>query len=256
VVGSKPAVELSRRYTSVDLGILTEEEARRFGVDDRRGPEENLMLAWELLYRLEPELYDRLVQAERLHPAILDWLPRHTDRIVEVAAGSGRLTTELIERCDTLIAVEPAAPLRALLAARLGHHAGGRLRLVHGFFDCLPVSDKSAGLVITCSALTPDPTHGGDAGLAEMERVCMAGGRVVIIWPNHLEWLASRGYRYESCLGDMQMEFASFEDAVALCEIFYPEAVAQIRRRGDRRVPYELLGVNPPRDLAYKEMAA
>ena len=256
MVGSRPGVELSRRYTSVDLGILTEEEARRFGVDGRRGSEENLALAWELLYRLEPELYDRLVQAERLHPAILDWLPRHTDRIVEVAAGSGRLTTELIERCDTLIAVEPAAPLRALLAARLGDHAGGRLRLVHGFFDCLPVSDKSAGLVITCSALTPDPTHGGDAGLAEMERVCMTGGRVVIVWPNHLEWLAARGYRYQAFSGEMQMEFASHEDAVSLCEIFYPEAVAQIRRRGERRVPYELLGVNPPRDLAYKEMAA
>jgi len=81
VVGSRPGVELSRRYTSVDLGILTEEEARRFGVDGRRGSEENLALAWELLYRLEPELYDRLVQAERLHPAILDWLPRHTDSI-------------------------------------------------------------------------------------------------------------------------------------------------------------------------------
>jgi SAM-dependent methyltransferase len=256
VAGSRPGVELFRRYTSVDLRILTEEEARRFGADGRRGPEENLALAWELLYRLEPELYDRLVQAERLHPAILDWLPPHTDRIVEVAAGSGRLTTELIERCDTLIAVEPAAPLRALLAARLSHHAGGRLRLAHGFFDCLPVADKSAGLAITCSALTPDPAHGGDAGLAEMERVCMAGGRVVIVWPNHREWLAARGYQYRSFSGEMRMEFASLEDAVGLCEIFYPEAVAEIRRRGERRVPYECLGVNPPRDLAYKEIAA
>ena len=84
----------------------------------------------------------------------------------------------------------------------------------------------------------------------------MTGGRVVIVWPNHLEWLAARGYRYQAFSGEMQMEFASHEDAVSLCEIFYPEAVAQIRRRGERRVPYELLGVNPPRDLAYKEMAA
>jgi len=256
VVVSRPGVELPRRYRGADLKILTEEEARRFGVHGRRGPEENLALAWELLYRLEPELYDRLVQAERLHPAILDWLPRHTGTIVEVAAGSGRLTMQLIGRCDSLIAVEPAAPLRALLAARLEHRARGRVRVAHGFFDCLPVSDKSAGLVITCSALTPDPTHGGDAGLAEMERVCMAGGQVVIVWPNHLEWLAARGYRYQCFSGQMWMEFASLEDAVALCEIFYPEAEAQIRRRGDRRVPYELLGVNAPRDLAYKEMAA
>ena len=35
----------------------------------------DLALAWELLYRLEPELYDRLVSAERLHPDVLGWLP-------------------------------------------------------------------------------------------------------------------------------------------------------------------------------------
>ena len=28
-----------------------------------------------------------------------------------------------------------------------------------------------------------------------------------------------------------------------------------IRRRAESRVPYEVLGTNPPRDLAFKEMA-
>jgi hypothetical protein len=50
----------------------------------------------------------------------------------------------------------------------------------------------------------------------------------------------------------MAMEFASVEEAIELAWIFYPQAVDEIRRRGDRHVPYELLGVNPPRDLAYK----
>jgi len=129
VVSSRSRVELPRRYSKEDLSILTEEEARRF-LDAG-----DVALAWELLYRIEPELYDRLIQAEQIHPAILDWLPRHVGRIVEVAPGTGRLTAALLGRCDDLIAVEPAAPLRALLAARLGHHAvGQRLRLMHGFF--------------------------------------------------------------------------------------------------------------------------
>ena len=46
-----------------------------------------MSLAWELLYRLEPGLYERLANAERLHPDIMDWLPRCADRIVEVGAG-------------------------------------------------------------------------------------------------------------------------------------------------------------------------
>lgn len=248
---------MSRRYAKADLRVLTEQEARRFLGDGDRGPQDDIALAWELLYRLEPELYDRLVQAERIHPAILGWLPRHVCRIVEVAAGTGRLTTDLIERCDHLTAVEPAAALRAVLAARLRPLAGGhRLRLTQGFFDSLPVPDRWAGLVVTCSALTPDPAHGGEAGLAEMERVCTVGGHVVVVWPNHPEWLAEHGYVYESFPGEMRMEFASLEEAVELSEIFHPHAVAEIRRRGEPEVPYEVLGVNPPRDLAYKEIAA
>jgi SAM-dependent methyltransferase len=257
VASSRRRVELPRRYSTEDLNVLTEDEARRFlgpGVCD---PQDDTALAWELLYRIEPELYDRLVRAEQIHPAIFDWLPRHVGRIVEVAPGTGRLTAALLDRCDALTAVEPAAPLRALLAARLGRHAvGGRLRVRHGFFDNLPVPDRSADLVISCSALTPDPAHGGDPGLAEMERVCTVGGRVVIVWPNHPEWLAERGYRYVSFPGEMRMQFASIEEALELSEIFHPQAVPEIRRRGDPRVPYEVLGVNPPRDLAYKEIAA
>ena len=257
MVSSRSRVELPRRYSTEDLSILTEEEARRFLGAGDHGPQNDIALAWELLYRIEPELYDRLIQAERIHPAILDWLPRHVGRIVEVAPGTGRLTATLLGRCDDLIAVEPAAPLRALLAARLGCQADGhRLRLMHGFFDSLPLPDGSAGLVITCSALTPDPAHGGDPGLAEMERVCMVGGQVVIVWPDNSEWLAAHGYRRVSFPGEMRMEFASLQEAVELAEIFHPHAVQEIRRRGDPRVPYEVLGVNPPRDVAYKEIAA
>jgi hypothetical protein len=37
-----------------------------------------------------------------------------------------------------------------------------------------------------------------------------------------------------------------------MARIFYPGAVAEVRRRGRRRVPYDVLGMNPPRDLAFK----
>jgi hypothetical protein len=40
--------------------------------------------------------------------------------------------------------------------------------------------------------------------------------------------------------------------AAELARIFYPRAAAEVRRLGRRRVPYEILGINPPRDLAFK----
>ena len=241
---------IATRYTPADLAILSEAEAGRFLQGGDPDPGRNLELAWELLYRIEPDLYDRLTRGERVHPGIIEWLPSRVERIVEVGTGSGRLTLELVSRTGDLTAVEPAGALRERLIRRLAGRAG--VRVVSGFFDSLPVEDRAAELVIACSALTPSPGHGADAGLNEMERVCAHGGMVVIVWPNHVEWLLQRGYIYRSFAGPMAVQFESLEEAIELAEIFYPDALAEIRRRGDRRVPYEVLGKNPPRDLAFK----
>ena len=248
--------ELRDRYTAADLAVLTGEEARRFIPDGPGDPRRDVTLAWELLYRLEPALYDRLATAERLHRGILGWLPPEVPRIVEVGAGTGRLTLELIHRGHQVVAIEPAAGLRSILDRKLQQAAGGcRARLVSGFLDDLPVDSGWADLVVACSVVTPAAAHGGDAGLAELERVCRPGGQVVIVWPNHVDWLATRGYAYRSFGGPMAVEFASHAEAVELAAIFYPSALAEVRRRRLRRVPFELLGINPPRDLAWKVLA-
>jgi SAM-dependent methyltransferase len=234
--------------------VLTEDEVKRFAPGRTADPRSDMTLAWELLYRLEPHLYERLVAAERVHPGVLAWLPRDLERIVEVAAGTGRLTLELIDRAREVVAIEPAGPLREILNQKLARaDHGHRARVAPGFFDDLTVADDYADLVVACSALTPAPGHGGDAGLSEMERVCRPGGCVVIVWPNEIPWLAARGYRYVTFDdGEMFVEFASPEEAAELTEIFYPRGAEEVRRHGWSRVPYEVLGVNPPCDLAYK----
>ena len=101
---------MRRRYTAEDLAALTRDETSRFIPDGAGDPQTDAALAWELLYRLEPELYDRLATAERLHPGILAWLPSSADRIVEVGAGTGRLTLDLLDHGLELVAIEPVAP--------------------------------------------------------------------------------------------------------------------------------------------------
>jgi SAM-dependent methyltransferase len=253
----RPGLALQGRYSASDVDVLTEDERKRFAPGEGANPRSDLTLAWELLYRLEPELYERLVAAERLHPGVLAWLPYDVERVVEVAAGTGRLTLALVDRARELLAIEPAGPLREILNQKLSRaDHGHRARVADGFFDDLPVADDSANLVIACSALTPAPGHGGEAGLAEMERVCRPGGCVVIVWPNNLPWLAAHGYQHVSFDdGEMFVEFASPQEAAELTEIFYPRGSEEVRRHGWRRVSYEVLGVNPPRDLAYRLIA-
>jgi hypothetical protein len=105
---------------------------------------------------------------------------------------------------------------------------------------------------VTCAALDRDDAHGGDAGLAEMERICAPGGVVAVVWPNHLDWLTANGFTHLSFPGRMWMEFQDAEEAIEMTEIFYPHAAAEVRARGEAHVQYDLLGVNPPRDLAFK----
>ena len=54
----------------------------------------------------------------------------------------------------------------------------------------------------------------------------------------------------------MFLEFASREEAAELTEIFYPRAAPEVRRGGRCRVSFDTLGVNPPRDIAFKVIAA
>jgi SAM-dependent methyltransferase len=207
------------------------------------------------MYRLEPELYARFADAEQLHPGILEWLPERVERAVEVAAGSGRLTVPLAARCRDVVAIEPAAQLRQTLHSRLADQQLTNVRLAEGFFDDLPIRDSWADLVICCSALTPEPCHGGEAGLKEMERVCRPGGLVVVVWPTDPQWLHGKGYAYESFPGEMCLNFESRAAAVELCSVFHPHAVSEVSRLVGASVPYDMVGVNPPRDLAWKRIA-
>src|SRR5262249_57864198 len=71
-----------------------------------------------LRYGLAPALWDRLAAAEPVASELLADLPADGARVVEVAAGSGRLTAALAGRADRLIALEPCPPLRRLLRQR------------------------------------------------------------------------------------------------------------------------------------------
>ena len=81
------------------------------------------------------------------------------------ARATGRLTMELAERGQHVVAVEPALPMRRILRRKLA--AAGQWNRVSGGPRVLrpaAAARRFACLVVACSAFTPSPGHAGEAG--------------------------------------------------------------------------------------------
>ncbi len=242
---------LSVRYTEEALGVFDTDERARF-LDDQGCPRHPDELPWELLYRIEPNLYARLVEGERLHQGILEWLPDRCGRVLEVGAGAGRLTLDLAPRAEAVVATEPAAGLHRILEERLLQAGVTHVSVVRGFFDALPGPEDGYDLVISCSAFSVAALDDPDHCLRMMESRCAPGGLLVVVWPSEVPWWLARGFSHVVLEGPMLVEYASVEEAVALARIFYPGAATEVSARGSRFVDFVTLGLSPPRALCWK----
>ena len=95
------------------------------------------------------------------------------DHVLDLAAGTGKLTRALLAGGLDVVAVEPQAPLRNVLAESIG--AG---RVLEGLAEAIPLPDDSVKAVTVA-----DGFHWFDASpaLAEMSRVLEPGGGLAII---------------------------------------------------------------------------
>jgi SAM-dependent methyltransferase len=109
-------------------------------------------------------------------PAAVDFLaarlrlgPGRT--VVDLAAGTGKLTRPLLATGAEVIAVEPVAEMRAALPA--GAYA------VDGTAEAMPLTTASADAVVVAQAFH---WFDGDAALAEIHRVLRPGGALALVW--------------------------------------------------------------------------
>jgi SAM-dependent methyltransferase len=145
---------------------------------------------WFLTYELAPELWDRLAAAEPVSPELLAELPADDAKVLDVGAGSGRLTAALAARAAVLIAVEPSPPLRRILAERFPC-----VRVAAGVGHRVPIVSGWADLVVSCATFGPHPPLGGERVLAELERCVRRGGTLAMVGPEEPAWWQERGFR-------------------------------------------------------------
>jgi SAM-dependent methyltransferase len=122
-------------------------------------------------------------------PDAITWLTENLalgpgSLIVDLAAGTGKLTRLLAGVGADLIAVEPVAGMRAKL-----HEQSPTVPVVAGVAEALPLADKSVDAVVVAQAF-----HWFDArrAMAEIARVVRPGGHLALIWnarDRSIEWV-------------------------------------------------------------------
>ena len=91
--------------------------------------------------------------------------------VLDLAAGTGKLTRPLLATGAEVIAVEPAAEMRAGLPAAA--------RCLEGTAEAIPLAAGSADAVTVGQAFH---WFDGEAALAEIHRVLRPGGALALIW--------------------------------------------------------------------------
>jgi SAM-dependent methyltransferase len=119
------------------------------------------------------EVYDRARPS--YPPEAIDWLLARTgvgdgDTIVDLGAGTGKLTRLLAPSGARVIAVEPIPEMRALI---------GVGETLDGTAEAIPLDDGSAALVTVAQAFH---WFDLDRALPEIHRVLRPGGALALVW--------------------------------------------------------------------------
>lgn len=119
-------------------------------------------------------------------PQAIDWLlPAAPSRVLDLGAGTGKLTRQLTGRGLQVIAVEPSAGMREQLAL-----AVPGVPVLAGTAEQIPLDDGSVDAVLVAQAW-----HWVDRarGVPEVARVLAPGGRLGLLWnmrDERADWMA------------------------------------------------------------------
>lgn len=123
------------------------------------------------------EDYDR---ARPEYPdAVARWLVERLDlrpgrRVVDIAAGTGKLTRLLAVECVSVVAIEPVAAMRSRLAAALPG-----VQLLDGVAENIPLEDGSVDAATVGQAFH---WFDGDQALREIHRIVRGRGRLAVVY--------------------------------------------------------------------------
>jgi SAM-dependent methyltransferase len=122
-------------------------------------------------------------------PEAIDWLlPRDARQVLDLGAGTGKLTTRLVERGLDVVAVDPIPDMLEVLRSALPD-----TRALLGTAEDIPLPDNSVDAVLVAQAWHwVDPRR----AIPEVARVLRPGGRLGLVWntrDERLGWVRELG---------------------------------------------------------------
>ena len=149
--------------------------------------------------------------------------------ILELGAGTGKLTRLLAPTGARLVALEPVAGMRRRLAKVVDGSAN--VEIVEGTAEDVPLAAGSVDGIVAAQAF-----HWFDAirALSEAHRVLRPGGRFVLAWNRRDEsvpWVRAMGERIHALARDEpQVWDGAWRDSLGRCALFEPWASLPFRQ--------------------------
>ena len=197
------------------------------------------------IYRTQAENYEALVSREDNHgnilPAIEKILPLSDRDVVELGAGTGRITCQLAPKVRSIRAFDISQHMldTAITKLKLSELSNWQLQVAD--HRALPLADQCADLVISgwsvCYIVVDHPQNWKEElekVLTEISRVLRPGGKMILIEtlgtgfveptpPDHLvkyyAWLIEKGFHHTWIRTDYHFE--NIESAKKLSEFFF-----------------------------------
>lgn len=185
--------------------------------------------------------------------------------VLDVGAGSGRLSTFLAEDARSLICTDNSGAMLELLDRKLsGLYSARNWRTAEADHRSLPVADSSVDLVVAgwtigylANSDEPDWAYNLERAMGELTRVLKPGGTIIILEtlgtgcetpqaPAFLTGyysLLEQRYGFSHRWIRTDYEFASVEEARARMEFFFGEGLASLIEEKQWHVVPECAGI-------------